>query len=1030
MAQKSAFTATGPMLLRLAALRHQDFPPQSLPGASVGAVSDEDLVAYIRRLSRHGAFREAVTVSSSSLSNTVFQLESGATLSRKQLLRAALSLTRYMLRIAGRPTPFGLQAGVAPLRSQPRTRFTMHSTGRKSVRPDAGWFDAQAQRWLRMPEVRSTLKVVENDLCFERGERVVLPYGRPDANGKEVTVRNTEFVKWAIKKAKEPIQWDLLIDAAEIRFPGAPRDRLEASIMQLAQNDFLLTQLSPTHIDEYFLSTVRDVLADSPQEQRTLDEFMQCLTSFRDAPLGEGISHLGRSQVIASRSIPENSQGIQVDLRVDVDAAIPACVGKEVERYATTLWSMTPMTPFYAHMREYREAFTDKYGEHGAVHLMELIDPHTGLGFPRGYENPKVSTDARLAAYESTPDDFKDSRRLEYMAGLIQRGMLSTTREITLGAADVEALTVPRDTPPPPALELTFQLLSESAESLDAGRFSLVASPMIGSATAGASMGRFAGLVGIEDDLRDLVTATAPSGSIVAQIGFRPRNPRALNVTQVPGLLRHTIPIGQFHDPAAPGQLDWRHFLIAANGGRLRIVHEPTGKEVHPVVTHMLNLETQAPNLARFLAELRHTGDPQILQIWDWSGFGAAPWLPRVRLGRVVLSPLRWRPSPALRKAAQSQHGWDDAVQQWRTDLAVDDAVCVTQADLTYEIDLRDPFHRELLRRDVAKGQVKLTESIRALGAHGWSSGYANEIVVPLRSVASTTSTAVASPRSVLTPVEHHAPGGAWFYAQVMAIPQTHDDVACALDEMTRKMSDVVDKWHFLRFFSPEPHLRLRVRFTSDGAAPQMLQYLEELRQQRMIREVRLCAYEPETGRYGGTEATAATEDIFCLDSHTTTAQLRILRSGTTRLDRELLAVANYAMLLDSLGEGDWPRWVGKMFKKSTDGSVTRGALEEAMRIVQPGATAHNLEGALGLAGLAATWQESDAPKTAAALWGREAARTGDTGLGRRAALSVLHMHHNRLIGVDRSSELRTLTLLGHIARTHHDRLTRHRAAS
>ncbi|WP_307122918.1 lantibiotic dehydratase [Streptomyces sp. B1I3] len=41
---------------------------------------------------------------------------------RKQLFGAAVSLTRYVLRITGRPPPFGLLAGVAPLRTGPGAR--------------------------------------------------------------------------------------------------------------------------------------------------------------------------------------------------------------------------------------------------------------------------------------------------------------------------------------------------------------------------------------------------------------------------------------------------------------------------------------------------------------------------------------------------------------------------------------------------------------------------------------------------------------------------------------------------------------------------------------------------------------------------------------------------------------------------------------------------------------------------------------------------------------------------------------------
>ncbi|WP_051879132.1 lantibiotic dehydratase [Streptomyces sp. NRRL B-24720] len=1014
---KLAFKAAAPLLLRLSALTREDFATSSPRHDAQGSPTSDELIAYIQSITRSEAFREAVEVSSSSLGDMLRRVETGPVPGRKRLLGAALSLTRYMLRATGRPTPFGLQAGVAPLTAGPRAKSVISGPGTKNVRLDAGWFDAKVSGWLVEPRIRHAVQLVANNLCFIRDGRLVLPYARSETAGQEVSVRHTLFVKWVLARTAQPTVWADLLDDAEQTFAEVPRQQLDGLIAKLVQNEFVLTSLSPNTLDDAFLSEVHRILAQCPEELVALREIEVALAAFGDAAVGEGIARW--------RQATELGAVAQVDLSMAAEATVPPPVIKEIERYATTLWNMTPETPTYSHMREYREAFMDKYGEHGAVRLSDLVDPHVGLGFPRGYENPRVSRDARLAAYEDTGKAPRDVARAERMGRLIQQGMLSAEREITLSPSDVTALSVEKDFPPPPSLELTFQMLAPSTESLDTGDFQLVASPMIGSGTAGASMGRFASLVGIEDEMSQLAEASVAGGGMVAQITFRPRNPRTLNVIQVPDITPYEIPVGQFHEASSPRHIDWRDLIIAADGRRLRVIHEGTGQEVHPIVPHMLNVEHQAPNVARFLAEIRHSGDPRALQIWDWSGFVSAPWLPRVRLGKVILSPLSWRPSIDMRDSVHSPSQWEEAVECWRAEAAVDDCVCVTRADMTYEIDLRDPFHRELLRRDVAKGHVKVTESIRKLGELGWSGGRANEIVVPLLGTpGAAEQEPVPSSVPAVTPVVHHSPGGDWFYAQVLAVPETHDDVICAFDDMMRKATDVVDKWYFLRFFSPEPHLRLRAKTLHAGAVPQLLQALEELRAQRMIREFRLCSYEPEIVRYGGPDANEPAEQIFCLDSQTVAAQLRLLRTGATSMGRELMATANYAMLLDSLGTWDWPAWLGAALKKSTDGSVTRSAIDQATNLIVPQATAQNLEETLGITGLSSMWHESTAPR---ALSG---ALKGDAATRQRAILSHLHMQHNRLIGIDRASEMRTLTLLGHVARAHIGRTTSRRTGS
>lgn len=1029
------FRATGPMLLRLSALKREDYDLWVPRHEGDGEITSQEFVEYIRTLIQSTSFLEAVEVSSEALSDTLRKVERGIPVARKQLVRAALSLTRYLLRATGRPTPFGLHAGVVALHTASTTQVAISGPGAKTVRFDAGWFTAQVKQWIKVPEIRKATTAVCNDLCFMRGDRLVLPYGRAEAKGQEVAIRCTPFVAWVRENAAEPTAWSSLLDSAVVAFPEAGRARLDDLLLRLAQHEILITSLSPDAIDENFLARVRHTLAQAPSELVQLRELEAALRAYEAAAVGEGGSAWRRAVELCKESGQNHGSVAQVDMSMTAHVAITERVTEEIERYASTLWSMSPETPVYSHMREYREAFMDKYGEHGAVPLPELIDPHTGLGFPRGYQNPNAPRDARLIAYETDVERFRDGRRLDRVAALAQQGILSPDREIRLSASDIAGLSVTRTASPPEALELSFQVLADSPGALDAGDFLLMASPMIGSTTAGSSMGRFAELTGITSGLRDLVGRVGREGVIVAQLGFRPRNPRALNVTQVPELLPHHIPVGQFHDRASPGYIDWRQLVVAADGRRLRLVHEPTGHEVCPVVPHMLNLEAQAPNVARFLAEIKHTGDDQVLQVWDWGGFARAPWLPRVRLGKVILSPLSWRPSIAMRDRVHASSEWSETVARWRDDFAVPDRVCVTSADLTYEIDLREPFHRELLRRDMAKGSVKVTECIRELGSYGWSDGRANEIVVPLSSRPPTVEEAskwpapdaLESPR--ITPVVHHGPGGDWFYVQISAVPAVHDDVICALDDMMRISDGHWSKWYFVRFLHPEPHIRLRVRLTGDDAGRMLLRSLEDMRCSHLIREFRVCAYEPEIGRYGGPDAMEPAEGVFGLDSQTVAAELRLLRAARTTVPRETLVVANYGLLLDALEGPDWPSWVGAMFKKSTGGSVTRATIQQASELLEPGAVASRLEEVLKLPGLTAMWQTSACIKEMSEALRDDESRTGDVAFRRRILLSFLHMQHNRLIGVDRSSEARTLTLLGHVARAYTDR-QRYRGAS
>ncbi|SEC21147.1 thiopeptide-type bacteriocin biosynthesis domain-containing protein [Streptomyces sp. 2131.1] len=1017
MATVNPFEASEPLLLRLSAFKREVFADSFPSSDSLDLLTTEQLAFYIRNLSQNMAFREAVEVSSPSLANLLSKVAEGAVLKRKRLLGAAISLTRYMFRATGRPTPFGLMAGVMKLGTG-SAGITLEGPGSKSVRLDAGWFYKQVQRWLGDPRIRHEIDIVVNDLLAVRGERLVLPSGGSNTEGQEATVRNTSFVQWVCARAVRPARWrDVLEDAAAV-FTTASRSQLDELLTQLARSGFLLTSLGAESMDERSLESVCRGLSGVPEELDMMHRLQAACRAFQQSGVGTGAGILRQIAGIHAESGVTDPAAVQVDLKFDGVAEIPRSVTEEVETYVKSIWQMTPQVNVYDHMRIYREAFIDKYGANGAVRVTDLIDPHTGLGFPQGYKNPERSRDTRFT--EQAIAKIQDSSRLEHLNFLIQRGMLSQDREILLEDQDVEKLTSNQPSAMPAGLELTFQLLSNNVSDLEGGKFTLVSSPMVGTTNAGAAMGRFARLVGAESAWTDLVDVTARDAGFTAHIDFHPRSARAANLNQVPKTLPRTIPIGKFTDRSSPRYLDWRELLVVSDGRKLKLINNSDGREVHAVVPHMLNLESQAPNIARFLGEIKHSGEPQVLQVWDWAGYSAAPWLPRVRLGRVVLSPLQWRTTIEMREAALSSAGWINALAQWRHDLQVDDRVCVVQGDLSYEIDLCEPFHQEILRRDILKGPVKITESIRGFGSYEWCEGRANEIVIPLVRRSGGGSLKIAPTSGIrrtdqLTPLVHHAPGDEWLYAQIMAVPEVHDEVICALDAFTRNLSDSLETWHFVRFFSPEPHIRLRAKTTDPGAAPHLLQDIASLRDRGLIREFRLCAYEPEIHRYGGAEALRVAEKIFHLDSQVVAAQIRLLQASTARVSREIMTVANYGALLDSVHGKEWTAWIGHKYPKSANGEVPRSVLEQAGNLVVPGDTAQNLESTLKMTGLAATWRNAGSQEIFSGMLQEEESR-------RHSVLSLLHMQHNRLIGVDRASELRTLTILGHVARAHSDR--------
>ncbi|XCM84243.1 lantibiotic dehydratase [Kitasatospora sp. HUAS MG31] len=1014
-------------------------------------IDPDDPVPGVRRLAADPALRQAVEVASGSLALSLDRLdtaEGAASLGRKRTLSAARTLTRYARRTGGRPTPFGLFAGVGRARFGPVAKAGLSGPGEVAVRLDGAWLHRRVRDWLAVPEVRRRVQVVLNDLCVLRDGRLSLHTGE-----KEISVRDNALVARVRTAAARPVAYPALLEDLAARFPSVAADRVDTLLAGLVRHGILLTSLTPHRIDDALLDRIesavdgavpgaaeglRAVRAAAAAHERDrpgegLASWRDLLAAIRRLDAGDGpaspdgpTSADGTSPTAAAATAGERPP-VQVDLRMPADIVLPESVGEEVRRYAAAIWAMTPEWTTLEYLRDYRDRFIERYGTASAVPLADLVDPHRGLGLPPEYG-------ATPAHSRSGPGEDADRPRRNAIAELAQQAVLEGG-DLVLTDEDVARLAAATgydpDRRPPRTLELCFQVLAESPAALDRGEYLLLGSPHIGSWTAGATAGRFAARTGLTEDLARLAAGPDDEGVLLAQVELMPRDPRSLNIVQVPPLLPYRIPIGVPDDRADPFCLDWRTLLVAAGEDGLRLLHEPTGRQVVPVFPHMLALDAQAPPVARFLSDLA-AARPRVWSGWDWAGLDVLPYLPRVRHGRVLTAPRRWLPGRRLRDAARTPGtaAWEAGLAEWRRRYRVPDRLQIARNDQMFPVDLRERWDQSLLRAELtaAEPRFMLYEDLTADPAVlGWNAGYATEIVVPLVRTARPSAAAPArrsEPAPLAkapirpAPTRVHLPGEDWLFAKLYAEPAAQEAVlADHLPALLAEVEEDVDRWFFLRYRDPDPHLRLR--FHGDPQAlhgrvlPALARHVRGLIDAGALRTMALDVYRPETDRYGGPAAQEAAERLFLTDSRSALLQLRARRAGAAAVPDEVLAAVGHAVLLDSLGDWDWCAWADHLFTKGPDHEVYQRHRSLVDRLIRPGEAARHAAEALGIPALGPLWTESPEPRAygGLVLAGPEADRD-------EAVLSLLHMRHNRLFGIDAAAEARGYAVLRGAART------------
>ncbi|MFI6300175.1 thiopeptide-type bacteriocin biosynthesis protein [Nonomuraea sp. NPDC050790] len=187
--------------------------------------------------------------------------------------------------------------------------------------------------------------------------------------------------------------------------------------------------------------------------------------------------------------------------------------------------------------------------------------------------------------------------------------------------------------------------------------------------------------------------------------------------------------------------------------------------------------------------------------------------------------------------------------------------------------------------------------------------------------------------------------------------------------------------WWFIRYDTPAPHLRVRLRLHDadqyGSAARSLGQWAHALHRAGLLRDLRLDTYRPETGRFGTGPALAAAEAVFAADSAVAVAQLR-----TTTDVQAVTAAGMLDLAMGFLGVNG-PAWLVEHLVRGGAQALDRAALEQARH---PAALPSSL---------------IERRRSSLATY-RALLDTSDIGT---VLPDLLHLHHARMIGIDTASE-------------------------
>lgn len=862
-------------------------------------------------LARDSYARAAILCASSSLAAALAR-DTGDRRDSKASDRLRASTLRYLIRMTTRPTPFGLFAGCASIDVGARTSLRRApSRDRIALRPDMEWLLQFVRKAEADPAILRSLRLFPHPTTVRRLDRLVAAgkSGRGATNAGDPSIRLTAAVADTLACAEGGLRWDTLVEAVCAKAPSRPADKVRELVGELISLGFLHSELRPplagsrAPVDHVFdrLSAI------APASPHTLElaEVMAKLAHASQADRAALPAAIRQAlEAFGAGDLTTRRPPLQADLAIGLSGTIGENVVEEAARAASLLIRLSTQPRGLVTTTAYRKAFIGRYGPDRYVPLLELVDPLLGLGPIDGF-------DGRAAQGDHAWLGPRNALLLDLATGALRDG----SPVIQLDRDMLDALSHPQQETCelPASLDLAVLVAASNSAAIDRGDFKLIVGPNVGAWAAGKNFGRFAGLEdasGLTTKLQAVARAEAAlHGSHIrwVETSYYPTEPRLANVMIRPAVRDAEITMGTApgddgHEPIALADL-----IVGVEDERFVVRSRTTGQVYRFVAGHMLNDRT-APPPVQFLLRAANDG-VAALTGFNWGTAEGFPVLPRVECGRIILRLAEWR----LRRTAADTD--DAAVRKWCTDWKVPRRVLLARGDNRLALDLASAAQfAELMTefRGLPAGGTLILQEMLPSFDDAWLEGeqegrWYSELIVPLLRADTATVPAQAPPppAALFDRRERLSmPGSEWLFAKLYGAKIHQDHVIANLSGLTSGCvaTGLVSHWFFLRYADPEPHIRLRLRVRTDGAAAAfeaVNRWAKDHLDRAALSGVEFAPYDREIERYGGIDGLSVCEHIFFADSAFAIDAVKGLSSRQWQSAESRLAVT--ALTIDRL---------------------------------------------------------------------------------------------------------------------------------
>jgi thiopeptide-type bacteriocin biosynthesis protein len=883
--------------------------------------------AYLAGLLELPEVREALYVASPSLYAAIDSWKAAPTSANGA--RVEHSLVKYVSRMMGRSTPFGLFSAVSPgkLGRETKLELAPRSEYRRRTRVDNDYLFVLVDELVKQPEVRERLTYRPNSSLYRAAGR--LRYAGAQLVDKDrsyhlISVEPTPYLDATLERVRngatrEQLAQPLVDEDITIDDARAYVDELIEA--QLIVPDLGIFVTGPEPIDGLLGQLERAGITNA---HAILTDVRAKIEAIDRGGLGNSPERY-REIAAALEPLPAKvdlARLFQVDMVKPANATIGNRVAAEL---AQAIGQMGKFSRGRSSFDDFKRAFMERW-EGRAVPLSEVLDEESGIGFEaaRGPGTEGAPLLAGLPFVGGQPDNRTTWSRVEqHLLKRLAQALASGATEIVLEDADIELMKAPVAAVLPDAFAATIRLAGTAAEPV-----------ILSQGTFGPSGARLLGRfchASAEIDAMVRAHHTAEEGlrpdAVFAEI-VHLNEGRIGNILCRPVLRAHEIVYLGVSGAPPEQQLPVEDLLVTIRGDRVVILSKRLDREVMPRLTTAHNFRLRSLGIYRFLCALA-TQDCDSVG-FSWGPLANAPYLPRVRIGKVLVERASWMLDKAdldpvtaavraTNKALEKKQPLvgptvQEVIATLRERRKLPRMFVVSAGDNELPVDLDNPLlaaaFADELSGQVAVKLVEMFPPADQLLVSGPEGAFANEIVLMFTKQPEKGGTRQPAKLPRVGQVRREfPPGSEWLYAKIYCGESTTDRVLReAVAPVVREViaSGDADKWFFIRYHDPDPHVR--VRFAGDPARllskvlPALERAVAPLTAGGAVRKLVLDTYAREVERYGGDRGIELVEDIFWRDSDAVLGIVELIDGDAGGIARWKLALRGIDSTLEAIG--------------------------------------------------------------------------------------------------------------------------------